>query len=271
MILTYTPSPDCPERALVVEMEQSMIGCRPRMLVLAGLSLGASWCGAAAGGEGARTPLPELTVPACEAPPYLDGVLTDACWQTAAVVTNLTVLKDPSVSPPHRVHITHDAHWLYLGFAVTHPAPEHLKQTVYLQDGGVFGDDALEIFLDPGTTNAYYAHYGLNAANIRIDQVIFRNGKRDLESLASHSGALPHTPPGSGLLPARFHRLAVPALEAGSLGASLCVPHAMASGTGLPRCGNPVPVAAAGAPRRRALNVQTGSTERTAILCLGST
>jgi hypothetical protein len=48
---------------------------------------------------GVATPgLPGVTVPVCPAPPYLDGVLTDACWQTAAIISNMTVFKNPLLS-----------------------------------------------------------------------------------------------------------------------------------------------------------------------------
>jgi|GEM_PF-1532397 len=147
------------------------------MSVFAGLMLVAGLCRAAEAASGAKTELPEVTVPVCPASPYLDGVLTDECWQAAAVISNFPVFKKPEETVAHKAYMIQDGQWLYIGMEILHPAPKHIKQTAF-EPGGVFGDDSLEIFLDPGSSNAFYLHYGLNAANIKMDQIISRSGVR---------------------------------------------------------------------------------------------
>ncbi len=134
---------------------------------------------AGAAAAAAAPPPPTLTAPACAPAPFLDGVLTDACWRTAAVVTNFPVVEHPDTPGGHLAYVARDSNWLYVAFEVRHPAPAHLKQTVFEQDGAVAWDDAVEVSLDPGSAGAFYVHYQLNAANIKADMVRLPDG-RDL-------------------------------------------------------------------------------------------
>lgn len=122
--------------------------------------------------------LPELTVSACDQPPFLDGVLTDACWRTAAVITNFQVFKEQGKTMPQMIRLCRDNDWLFLAFEIAHPHPKFIKQTVFEQDGAVQQDDSLEIFLDPGTGGKLYLHYLLNAANIKADQLVSGGNRR---------------------------------------------------------------------------------------------
>lgn len=66
---------------------------------------------------------PEIIVPACPAPPFLDGVLTDACWQAAAEIAGLAILKMPGATAPHKARLCRDGQWLYVAVEVAHPEP----------------------------------------------------------------------------------------------------------------------------------------------------
>lgn len=158
-----------------------MRNCAIRSGLAAGLALGAMFCRAAESG-GMQTALPEIDIPACNAPPLLDGVLTDRCWQAAAVLTNLTVYGKQGETTGHKVFLAHDANWLYLACAVEHPAPAHIKRTVLMPDGALHRDDSVEVFLDPAPAGSFYAHYILNAENIKADQAMLRDGKSDRET-----------------------------------------------------------------------------------------
>ncbi len=145
--------------------------------VLAGLMLVSAGRQAA---SGSATPdLPGVTVPVCAMPPYLDGILTDACWQAAAVISNITGFTTPDAATGHTARLTQDGQWLYIAVEVVHPAPKHIKQTVFEADGRVINDDSIEIFLDPGSSNTFYMYYCLNAANIKSDAVVKRDGSRN--------------------------------------------------------------------------------------------
>ena len=131
----------------------------------------------------ANEPVPELTVPPIQGqPPYLDGTLTDECWQAAAVISNFPVFKKPGETVGHKAWLTRDGQWLYVAIEILHPAPKHIKQTVFESDGSVISDDSIEVYLDPGSSNAFYMYYALNAANIKSDQVVLRDGSRDRQA-----------------------------------------------------------------------------------------
>ena len=81
----------------------------------------------AAGSAATQAPrLPELAVPVIAAP-RLDGVLDDAGWRQAAVISNFTLVGAPgsrAVSGPHEVYVGRDAEWLYVGFRVEQAAAD---------------------------------------------------------------------------------------------------------------------------------------------------
>ncbi len=128
----------------------------------------------------AKVELPEVTVPVCYQSPFLDGAFTDECWRSAAVISKFSVFQKPGEAVAHKAWLTSDGQWLYIAVEILHPAPKHIKQTVFEADGSVHTDDAIEVFLDPGSSNAFYLHYKLNVANIKSDGVVLRDGRRDI-------------------------------------------------------------------------------------------
>ncbi len=120
-----------------------------------------------------------VTAPVCAAAPFLDGVLTDACWGAAAELAPWTPLKGGTNPLPHRAWLARDDAWLYVAAAVAHPHPAHIRETVFEADGPVQQDDSLELFVDPGSGGQLYLHYLLNAANIKADQVCAKPARRD--------------------------------------------------------------------------------------------
>ncbi|MGI6087355.1 MAG: sugar-binding protein [Kiritimatiellia bacterium] len=151
-------------------MATSSISGKMRSLVAMGMAFISAVCLAT------ETQLPEVTAPACSQPPFLDGVLTDECWQSAAVISNFAIFKQPGEIADHKAWLAWDEQWLYIAMEISHPAPKYIKQTVFEADGPVQADDSVEVFLDPGSTNAFYLHYSLNAANIKGDDVFYHDG-----------------------------------------------------------------------------------------------
>ncbi len=165
------------------------------MPALTALGLACQCCPAA--GAPADTPvLPEIAVPVCPAPPFLDGALTDSCWQTATVISNLLILQKPDETAAHKVCLARDKEWLYVAVSAVHPAPQHIKRSVYEQDGSVQTDDAIEMFIDPGSAGNFYLHYCLNAANIKSDQLILNSGERDRQARMPWRSAVRQTETG---------------------------------------------------------------------------
>lgn len=122
--------------------------------------------------------VPELAIPVCRAgAPVIDGVLTDACWSTAAVISNFsgrvlyrdeqgaTKVRERTLKA-NRVMIAGDRRCIYLAFDITHPAPDQLKHTATKPTDALHADDSVEVFFDPGTDGAAYFHYLLTCANI---------------------------------------------------------------------------------------------------------
>ncbi len=119
-----------------------------------------------------ESPVPEMRVTTCSPPPNMDGVLTDACWQSAAVITNFNVLGKPGASRPVRAWAAHDDEWLYLAVAVSHPKPDDIKTSVRQHGGSIHADDSIEIFIDPGTDARLYFQLLLNAANVSAEKMV---------------------------------------------------------------------------------------------------
>jgi len=125
-------------------------------LVLAALLSLASHCGA----QG--PPLVQIGTAALA--PKIDGVLDDACWERAAIITPF-LLNDGSGPATQQTlgRLCWDDKALYLAFEcyerALSPASQQLhllKKTATNHDGRVFGDESLELFLRPGGTGSYY-------------------------------------------------------------------------------------------------------------------
>ncbi|MCE5241121.1 hypothetical protein LLH23_21875 [bacterium] len=108
--------------------------------------------------------LPQVQVGKTATPPRLDGKLDDACWGRAALVTPFLLNNGGGPATQQTVgRLCWDDRALYLAFECAERAlvPETqqshlLKQRITAHDGGVFGDESLEIFLQPGGSGAYY-------------------------------------------------------------------------------------------------------------------
>jgi len=120
----------------------------------------------------AGTDRPALQVAACAKPPIVDGVLTDACWQTPPIITNLTGFKAPDRHQPVRAWLARDAAWLYVAVDVPHPMPAEIKPRCMRHNGNVCADDSIELFLDPGAGGALYFHFMLNAINVGAEKMV---------------------------------------------------------------------------------------------------
>lgn len=122
---------------------------------------------------------PELSVPACQAAPAIDGVLDDVCWSNAARIERMQVYGKDETTDAALFELARDDQWLYIAAQIRHPRPELIKPRIFQHDAGVTQDDSIEIFIDPGTDGRLYYHYMLNAANVRAEQQKTRNASGD--------------------------------------------------------------------------------------------
>lgn len=120
------------------------------------------------------------TVMRCDAPPQLDGVLDDACWEQTPVLSEFIGLKNGEPADDTAVRLARDAAWLYVAVDCLNPHMAHVEQTCVEPDGEVQNDDSVELFLDPGTEGELYYHYKLNAGNVRGEQKVSSVQGKDL-------------------------------------------------------------------------------------------
>ncbi len=131
------------------------------------------------GGEKSKSG-PEITIPICKTAPVVDGKLNDAAWKSAAHAGNFYIVrdKDGKQSDDTEVMLTRNSKWLYLAFKCKNEKLRDVELKHTEHDSGVFRDDSVEIFLDPGADGKLYYHYKLNFGNAKGDQkVTVKEGK----------------------------------------------------------------------------------------------
>ena len=85
------------------------------------------------------------------APPVIDGVVDDVCWQTAASTDSLIQFQPRHGEPsPHRtvIYIGFDDRALYVAFVCYDSDPERIAAALTRRDSELVDDDAVAIFLD---------------------------------------------------------------------------------------------------------------------------
>lgn len=132
-------------------------------------------------------PLPELTVPFVDnVVVNVDGRLDEPSWQKAAMIV-LPYTKDGGeASRRTAVYLVSDKERLYVAYVCEEPAVKSLKSHVTQNDGPVFLDDSVELFLSPTTDAKSYYHLALNALGIKYD-ALGRSAKVDLPWVAATS------------------------------------------------------------------------------------
>ncbi len=127
----------------------------------------------------------ELSAYAAKGKIRIDGILDEADWKNADVVTRFKTLGNGRPAKYQTaVRITYDADNLYLGFECLEPAPGKLKTTVPAQGGPVWEDNDLEVFLNNPILGAAYFQLCFNAKGVLNDAFCQSPKQRD-ESFTS--------------------------------------------------------------------------------------
>lgn len=136
------------------------------MTVLRPLSIALLWL--SVGVTHAQAP-PELQLPVTETAPRIDGLLDDACWQTAPQITQFRCVDAQRSVPTQATQawIACDGDALYVAARCADDQMDRVLATVTGRDGPVWQDDCLEVFLMPGTP--YYYHFVANLLGARYD------------------------------------------------------------------------------------------------------
>ncbi len=111
------------------------------------------------------------TAASTKTPIVVDGKLDESAWQEAVSVGGFTLYGKPTPSePPTFWKATYDDRYLYVGVNCDEPLLAKLQAVPQARDGhGVFGSEAIEIFLDPGHSHSTYYQFGLDAAGSLYD------------------------------------------------------------------------------------------------------
>lgn len=98
----------------------------------------------------------------------IDGRLDEAPYRGEPLVSNFV---DHQLKQPTKyrttVHAFASAETLYLGIKCNESSMRRLKITATEENGSVWNDDCIEVFLDPGHTQRCYYHFGVNAGGTR--------------------------------------------------------------------------------------------------------
>lgn len=107
----------------------------------------------------------DLGVVLASAPPAVDGVLADPCWQGATAVSGFVRTNGEAPTEQTTARITWDAANLYVAFSCSEREPVRLRANAAGSDSDeIFGDDNVELFLDTNCDRATYFHFAINSA-----------------------------------------------------------------------------------------------------------
>ncbi len=105
-----------------------------------------------------------VLVPMLKIPPKIDGVLDDACWASAGVMRDFTLhVGEGKPLAQTTARILTDGECLYLGIECEEEYIDKIVTNTTANQGNVFGDDCVEIFIDPAHDNRGYKQIGINA------------------------------------------------------------------------------------------------------------
>jgi hypothetical protein len=116
--------------------------------------------------------VPELFCRKIYAPPTVDGVLGEPCWQEAHAVTGFSLLADEgSAKKQTHAFVLYDDSFLYVGFICQEPEMDQVRSVVRERDGVVWQDDCVEVFIDCDHDHLTYYHIIANVAGTRYDEI----------------------------------------------------------------------------------------------------
>ncbi|HUS80726.1 MAG TPA: sugar-binding protein, partial [Armatimonadota bacterium] len=106
-----------------------------------------------------------------QAPPKLDGVLDDPCWQSAGRVSDFEdFLRVPGTEVKTTVLACADRQALYFGFECTEPDTANLLAAAQERDGPLWQDDSVELFLDTNLDRRTWYQIIVNSRGVFFDQ-----------------------------------------------------------------------------------------------------
>lgn len=107
-------------------------------------------------GAGAVSTRSSICAPRAEAAPKIDGVLDDACWQTASAVKHFSAPnRNWGPRKPVEAKVCFDDTALYIAVICGEPDPAKIKAERKVDGASIWRDDCVELFLTPGGSGEY--------------------------------------------------------------------------------------------------------------------
>lgn len=136
-----------------------------------------------------------LDAPKLSAAPVIDGRMDEPLWQQAACAdTFFQYSSEHFAAVPSDVHtricVAYGEDDLYIGFLGHDAAPDSIVAQISARDDGLWHDDIVEIFIDPGFDHRGYLHVGINSRGVVSDGWVEDSvGERDVRWDAVASAA----------------------------------------------------------------------------------
>ena len=116
-----------------------------------------------------------VTITRTELAPTIDGRVDDPAWQQATVIDDLRQIQpNPAAQPSEATEfrILYDDENLYVAARLWDSEPQRIVRHQLLQDAIVFGDDHLELFLDPRDTGRNGYIFFINPNGVQRDGLV---------------------------------------------------------------------------------------------------
>ncbi len=138
---------------------------------------------------GAAAEVPTVRAVRVNAPPVIDGLLNDLCWQNCTPATDFYMVEPnpgASVTQPTYVSVCYDDEKIYFGIHMSEAQPDAMQRAINQRDGDVYMDDSFELIIDTycDRRNAYYFMSNLNGA--KLDGRIIDDGRNIDENWDGH-------------------------------------------------------------------------------------
>ena len=113
-----------------------------------------------------KVELPTVAPPVTDTAPVIDGKLDEPCWAKAAKIESTHLLGGAAGKTPTRTEslVLRDGKALYIGIKCAEPEMDKMRAKALRNDNGeVFADDAIELFISLKESAEPYFQFGVNS------------------------------------------------------------------------------------------------------------
>ena len=113
---------------------------------------------------------PNATAVRLDAPPKLDGQLTEPVWQSPAPIRDFVILNSPEPARNQtEAWLAFDTDTLYVAVKAHDTEMGKLRATITERDGKLFSDDVIEVFLDVAHDRFHFVQLAFNPLGTQWD------------------------------------------------------------------------------------------------------